>query len=64
MSRESRLPELRPLSLSRTDLAIAPIVGEMGYGKAASITAIDAVNTASRLETLTKNFACAGYPPV
>src|ERR1700746_3931922 len=35
------------------------IVGEMGYGKAASITAIgDAVNTASRLETLTKNFAC------
>ena len=35
------------------------IVGEMGYGNAASITAIgDAVNTASRLETLTKNFAC------
>ena len=37
----------------------AAIVGEMGYGNAASITAIgDAVNTASRLETLTKNFAC------
>jgi adenylate cyclase len=35
------------------------IVGEMGYGNAAAITAIgDAVNTASRLETLTKNFAC------
>src|SRR6202023_2277234 len=35
------------------------IVGEMGYGNAASITAIgDAVNTASRLETLTKNFPC------
>ena len=35
------------------------IVGEMGYGNAASITAIgDAVNTASRLENLTKNFAC------
>jgi class 3 adenylate cyclase len=35
------------------------IVGEMGYGNATSITAIgDAVNTASRLESLTKNFAC------
>ena len=35
------------------------IVGEMGYGNAASITAIgDAVNTASQLESLTKNFAC------
>jgi adenylate cyclase len=35
------------------------IVGEMGYGKAAAITAIgDAVNTASRLETLTKNYEC------
>ena len=31
----------------------------MGYGNAATITAIgDAVNTASRLETLTRNFAC------
>jgi adenylate cyclase len=35
------------------------IVGEMGFGKAVAITAIgDAVNTASRLENLTKNFAC------
>ena len=34
------------------------IVGEMGYGRATSVTAIgDAVNTASRLETLTKEFA-------
>lgn len=32
------------------------IIGEMGYGKATSITAIgDAVNTASRLETLNKD---------
>jgi adenylate cyclase len=35
------------------------IVGEMGYGKAAAITAIgDAVNTASRLENLTKEYDC------
>ena len=35
------------------------IVGEMGYGNAVSITAIgDAVNTASRLETLTKEYSC------
>jgi adenylate cyclase len=33
------------------------IVGEMGYERAAQITAIgDTVNTASRLETLTKEF--------
>jgi adenylate cyclase len=33
------------------------IVGEMGYERAASLTAIgDTVNTASRLETLTKDF--------
>ena len=33
------------------------IVGEMGYGRAAQLTAIgDTVNTASRLETLTKEF--------
>jgi adenylate cyclase len=35
------------------------IVGEMGYGSAIAITAIgDAVNTASRLETLTKDYGC------
>jgi len=35
------------------------IVGEMGYGSAVAITAIgDAVNTASRLETLTKTYSC------
>ena len=35
------------------------IVGEMGYGRAAAITAIgDAVNTASRLEALTKDYDC------
>jgi len=35
------------------------IVGEMGYGKAVSITAVgDSVNTASRIEGLTKTYAC------
>jgi adenylate cyclase len=35
------------------------IVGEMGYGRAISLTAVgDTVNTASRLETLTKELAC------
>src|SRR3546814_15435473 len=35
----------------------AVIVGEMGYGRATSLTAIgDAVNTASRLEATTKEF--------
>jgi adenylate cyclase len=35
------------------------IVGEMGYGNVTTITAIgDAVNTASRLETLTKTYGC------
>jgi len=35
------------------------IVGEMGYGRARYLTAIgDAVNTASRLETLAKERGC------
>jgi adenylate cyclase len=35
------------------------IVGEMGYGRARYLTAIgDVVNTASRLETLTKEYNC------
>ncbi len=35
------------------------IVGEIGYGKAVSLTAVgDAVNTASRLETATKEYGC------
>jgi adenylate cyclase len=37
----------------------AAIVGEMGYGDIKSLTAMgDAVNTASRLETATKEFGC------
>jgi adenylate cyclase len=35
------------------------IVGEMGHGTAVSITAVgDAVNTASRIESLTKTYGC------
>jgi len=35
------------------------IVGEMGHGRATSVTAVgDTVNTASRLEALTKEFDC------
>jgi adenylate cyclase len=35
------------------------IVGEMGYGPATQLTAVgDAVNTASRLESLSKEFVC------
>jgi adenylate cyclase len=35
------------------------VVGEMGYGRARYLTAIgDVVNTASRLETLTKEYGC------
>jgi adenylate cyclase len=35
------------------------IVGEMGHGRATSVTAVgDSVNTASRLEALTKDYHC------
>ena len=35
------------------------IVGEMGYGTAVSVTAVgDSVNTASRIESLTKTYGC------
>lgn len=41
------------------ELAGAAIVGEMGYGTAVSVTAVgDSVNTASRIESLTKTYAC------
>jgi adenylate cyclase len=63
-----RIPELNTSLQAELDQPLrigigihfgATIVGEMGYGNAAAITAIgDAVNTASRLESLTKNFAC------
>jgi class 3 adenylate cyclase len=63
-----RIPELnaslqaeldRPLRIGVGIHCGPTIVGEMGYGNAAAITAIgDAVNTASRLESLTKNFVC------
>jgi adenylate cyclase len=54
---EHDLPE--PLRIG-IGIHVGPaIVGEMGYGRATSMTAIgDSVNTASRLEGLTKEFTC------
>jgi adenylate cyclase len=38
----------------------AAVVGEMGYGRTRSLTAIgDTVNVASRLQTLSKTYGCA-----
>ena len=49
------LPE--PLRIGIGLHSVYVIVGEMGYGRATSLTAIgDAVNTASRLEAMTKEF--------
>ena len=46
-----------PLRLGIGIHAGPAIVGEMGYARAMSVTAVgDAVNTASRLETMTKDF--------
>ena len=46
-----------PLRMGIGVHAGAAIVGEMGYGRATSVTAIgDIVNTASRLEAMTKEF--------
>ncbi len=48
----------QPLRIGIGLHSAAVIVGEMGYGRATSVTAIgDAVNTASRLEALTKDYA-------
>ncbi|MBV9860196.1 MAG: 2Fe-2S iron-sulfur cluster binding domain-containing protein [Alphaproteobacteria bacterium] len=56
-SLKAELPQ--PLRIGIGIHAGPAIVGEMGYGKAVSVTAIgDAVNTASRLETLTKAYEC------
>jgi len=47
----------QPLRIGIGLHAGSAIVGEMGYDRAAALTAIgDTVNTASRLETLTKDF--------
>lgn len=49
----------RPLRIGIGIHAGPIIIGEMGYGSATAITAIgDAVNTASRLEELTKEYGC------
>ena len=48
-----------PLAIGIGIHAGSVIVGEMGYGRARYLTAMgDVVNTASRLEALTKEYAC------
>ena len=48
----------QPLRMGIGVHAGAAIVGEMGYGRATSVTAVgDIVNIASRLETMTKEFS-------
>ncbi len=50
---------MEPLRIGIGIHAGPAIVGEMGYGRATSVTAIgDTVNTASRLEALAKEFGC------
>jgi adenylate cyclase len=49
----------RPLRIGIGIHAGPAIVGEMGYGKAVALTAVgDSVNTASRIEALTKELDC------
>jgi adenylate cyclase len=49
----------RPLAIGIGIHAGPAIVGEMGYGAAVSLTAVgDSVNTASRIEALTKDLSC------
>lgn len=51
--------DIEPLRIGIGLHAGPAIIGEMGYGRATSVTAIgDTVNTASRLETLTKDYDC------
>ena len=53
------LEGMQPLRIGIGLHAGPAIIGEMGYGSATAITAIgDTVNTASRLEALTKEYDC------
>lgn len=59
MNEALRAELAQPLRIGIGIHAGPAIVGEMGYGNAAALTAIgDAVNTASRLEALTKDYEC------
>jgi len=56
VSRESRLPELRPLSLSRTDLAIAPArVNPKALSRAHVFARSVAVKTAEAIGSVLKH---------